>query len=163
MTDLETLRRALREEESACHGEEPLDVGAVITRGRRLRWRRRAVAVAGGVCAVAAVFGVVTGISQLTGQSPGPAPYPVSPAHHPASPAPSVPGPSPSRAPGQPSPSQSSPVPARTGTPAPTPTPVPTSAGSAGRPPMVTPSASLTATLGTSAPRDAIPSPTASR
>jgi hypothetical protein len=185
MTDLETLRQALREqEESGWRGGEPLDVGAVITQGRRLRWRRRAVAVAGGVCVAAAVFGTVTGISQLARPSPSPAPHPAnvaqhrasparhraSPARHPASTARSVPGPSLSRAPGQPTPSPAgtgTPAPTPTQTPALTPTPTPTptvsSVGSAGRQSTVTPSASPSASVGTSGPRGAIPSPTATR
>jgi hypothetical protein len=177
MTDLETLRQALREqEESGWRGGEPLDVAAVITQGRRLRWRRRAVAVAGGVCVAAAVFGTVTGISQLARPSPSPAPHPANLAQHRASPARppastvrSVPGPSPSRAPRQP-------VPGPTGTgitaPTPTPTLTPTaptlpptapSVGSAGRQSTVTPSASPSASAGTSGPPGAIPSPTAGR
>jgi hypothetical protein len=88
MTDLETLRQALQVQ------EEPgatLDLPAIIKRGRRLRGRRRLLAVAAGTCAAAAVFGAVTGITHLTRPAIAPAQGPAGSSH-------SVPGPSPSRA-----------------------------------------------------------------
>lgn len=77
MNDLDTLRRALKVPQEA---GDPLDVPAIIGRGRRLRTRRRLVAVAGGVGAAAAVFGLVTGIIRLTA-SPATPLSPVVPAH----------------------------------------------------------------------------------
>ena len=75
MTDLDTdlLRRALRASPEPEPAFDPaLDPAAIITRGRRLRWRRRAAAAGGGVCLAAAVFGAVTGVGRLAGPSPGP-------------------------------------------------------------------------------------------
>jgi hypothetical protein len=78
MTDLDTdlLRRALR---ASPEPERAFDSAAIITRGRRLRWRRRATAVGGGVCLAAAVFGAVTGVGRLTAPSPGPGHHTVAP------------------------------------------------------------------------------------
>jgi len=70
MTDLNTLRRALQVPDEAA---DPLDISAIIGRGRRLRRRRRLVAIAGGVCAAAAVFGAVTGITRLAATPVAPA------------------------------------------------------------------------------------------
>ena len=63
MTDLDTdlLRRALRASPEP-EPEPAFDPAAIITRGRRLRWRRRAAAAGGGVCLAAAVFGAVVGV-----------------------------------------------------------------------------------------------------
>ena len=69
MTDLDTLRRALQAPADAW---DPVDISAIIKRGRRLRRRRILTAVAGGACAAAAVFGAVTGITHLTRPSPAP-------------------------------------------------------------------------------------------
>ena len=80
MTDLDTLRRALRAPGAHGYAPEILDVDEITTLGRRLRRRRRLVAAGGGVCVAAAVFGVATGITHLTRPSPTPAQYPVSPA-----------------------------------------------------------------------------------
>jgi hypothetical protein len=82
--DTQTLRRALRAaQEPGCPSAglaDPTEVAQIITRGRRLRWRRRAVAVGGGVCLAAAVFGAVAGIGRLTAPaSGGPAPHVISP------------------------------------------------------------------------------------
>lgn len=84
MTDLDTLRLALR---VPAETADPLDVPGIIERGRRLRRRRRLTAIAGGVCAAAAVFGAVTGAGHL--ERPAPAPVP------PAGPARSTPAPPP--------------------------------------------------------------------
>ncbi|MCW2932566.1 MAG: hypothetical protein JWM19_3528 [Actinomycetia bacterium] len=109
MTDLETqLRRALRVSQDpggyappgypvrGCD-ESALDVAGIVARGRRLRWRRRAVAVGGSLCVAAAMFGAVTGIGKLATPS-------VHPAQHVVGPARSVPAPSPSRPVSSPSP-----------------------------------------------------------
>ena len=84
MTDLDTLRRALR---ASPPPEPTFDPAAVIARGRRLRWRRRAAAAGGGLCLGVAVFGAVAGVGRadravtaarsshdLPGQPAGPAP-----------------------------------------------------------------------------------------
>ena len=68
MTDLDTLRRALRASPEPDPAFDPafasaFDPAEIITRGRRLRWRRRAVAAGSGVCLAAAVFGAVAGVS----------------------------------------------------------------------------------------------------
>lgn len=101
MTDLDTLRRALHAPEEA---GAPVDIPAIIKRGRRLRRRRILTAVAGGACAAGAVFGAVTGITHLTRPSPAPGQNPVDSTrsgptlNRPGSPAASAtPSPSPSR------------------------------------------------------------------
>ncbi len=92
MTDLDTLRRALRVPDEAAKAADPLDVLVVIEKGKRLRRRRRLAALAGGVCAAAAVFGAVTGVAGLARQAPAPA--------RPAAPGPARPAtPSPSSSP----------------------------------------------------------------
>jgi hypothetical protein len=93
MTDLDThtLRTALRASAPDCAGPA-FDAAEIITRGRRLRWRRRAAAAGGSVCLAAAVFGAVTGIGRLTTPPSGPAQHmvgPVSPARTASPPAPS--------------------------------------------------------------------------
>ena len=97
MTDLDTLRRALRASPQPEPQPEPaFDPAAIITRGRRLRWRRRAVAAGGGLCLGVAVLGAVAGVGRLTAPSPGPGNHPISPAgpagagtaEHPAAPRP---------------------------------------------------------------------------
>ena len=81
MTDLDTLRRALRASRATGAAPEPaFDPAAIITRGRRLRWRRRAAAAGGGLCLGVAVFGAVAGVGRLTAPSPGPGHHPISPA-----------------------------------------------------------------------------------
>jgi len=83
MTDLDTLRQALQVPEEAA---DPLDIPAIVSRGRRLRTRRRLVALGGGLCAAAVVFGAVTGITRLVAPSTGPTvpvgPGPTAPAPH---------------------------------------------------------------------------------
>jgi hypothetical protein len=101
MTDLDTLRRALHTPED---GGDPIDIPAIIKRGRRLRRRRILTVVAAGAFAVGAVFGAVTGITHLTRPSPAPGlnpadstrPGPSSPARGYPSPY-LTPSPSPSR------------------------------------------------------------------
>ncbi|WP_370305387.1 hypothetical protein [Amycolatopsis sp. WAC 01375] len=66
MTDLETLRSALREppgEEFA----EP-DLGAIMTKGRRIRRRRRLATGAGGVAATLVTVLVIVGTDTGTGE-----------------------------------------------------------------------------------------------
>ena len=150
MTDLDTdlLRRALRAspgpEGRPERGPEPaLDPAPIITRGRRLRWRRRAVAAGGGVCLAAAVFGVITGVGRLTVPSPGPGHHTVVPVG-PAGPAGTStrprPVPSPVRDGAEPSPSASD-----------SPTAIPTGRASSSTPASATPPTNAPAT----------PSPTA--
>jgi hypothetical protein len=130
MTDLDTLRRALRASPQPDSAYDPafasaFDPAEIITRGRRLRWRRRAVAAGSGVCLAAAVFGAVAGVGRLTAPSPGPSRHTVTP----IGPAGTRLGlaPSPSRGNATPSPSASAtarPTPSATATPSPTATPV---------------------------------------
>jgi hypothetical protein len=83
MTDLDTLRRALRvEQPPTWAARQSLDVDQIITQGRRLRWRRRlAVGGAAVVCVAAAVSGVLAGTSHPGRSAPVPAQRPASPAH----------------------------------------------------------------------------------
>jgi len=135
MTQLDTdaLRRALRTR--AGDAAEPLDVAAIVSRGRGLRRRRRGIAVAGGACAAAAVFGLVSGVSQLVIQPAGSHPPVISPqtGRHGTLPGGRAPTPRPS---------------ARTGGVG-SPTPVPTASLPAGTAsPTATPSPSRSAQLG---------------
>ena len=69
-TDTQTLRRALRSGMNQGAGSDQatgLDVTLIMHRGRRLRRRRRLVAVAGGVCAIAVLGGVATAVAGLHG------------------------------------------------------------------------------------------------
>ena len=79
MTDLDTaaLRQALR---AAGDPADPVDVTQLMTRGRKLRTRRRLAAVVGGLGAVAVLAGTATAIANLTA-APPPG-QPVSPAQH---------------------------------------------------------------------------------
>jgi len=79
MTDLDTLRRALRISGGDGYSAGALDVDEITTLGKRLRRRRRLAAVGAAMCIAAAVFGVATGITYLTRPSSAPAQYPVSP------------------------------------------------------------------------------------
>ncbi|HEX3961999.1 MAG TPA: hypothetical protein VHZ03_36120 [Trebonia sp.] len=155
MTDLETqLRRALRVSQDPGYAppghpvrgrDEPaFDVAGIIVRGRRLRWRRRAVAVGGSLCVAAAMFGAATGIAKL-------ATSPVHPAQHVVGPAQPGPAPSASRPISAPSPSASptaiaTPRPSNSATPRPTgaATPSPSSTAAPGAQPTVTPIGSPT-------------------
>lgn len=68
MTDLETLRSALREppaEEFAAP-----DLGAIMTKGRRIRRRRRLATGAGGIAAAAVTVLVIVGAVALKEPSP---------------------------------------------------------------------------------------------
>jgi len=134
MNDLDTdlLRRALRAPQEpgppAAGRTGPDDITEIITRGRRLRWRRRAMAAGGSVCLAAAVVGAVAGIGRLTAPSSGPTQHVISPV-------------GPARATLAPSPSPdrrraaSSPVPSATAvqTTPPTPTRLPTATSTRAR------------------------------
>jgi hypothetical protein len=118
MTDLDTaaLRQALR---APGDPAAPVDVTQIMTRGRKLRTRRRLAAVAGGLGAVAVLAGTATAIAGLTAAPPAPG-QPVGPARH---------GPAQHRsAPHRPTPGQNSPSGHRPPRPVPTlhhaPTPV---------------------------------------
>jgi hypothetical protein len=152
MTDLETqLRRALRVSQDPGRDESALEVAGIIARGRRLRWRRRAVAVGGSLCVAAAMFGAVTGIGKLATPSVHPAQHVVGPAQ--SVPAPSVPAPSASRPITSPSPS-ASPTAIPAATPSATTTPSPTRTAPPGTRPVVAP-------VGSSSPQPgATPTPT---
>jgi hypothetical protein len=80
MTDLDTatLRLALK---APGDPSDPVDVNQIVTRGRRLRQRRRLTAVAGGICAVAILAGTGTAIANLTAAPSAPG-QPVGPAQH---------------------------------------------------------------------------------
>jgi hypothetical protein len=129
MTDLETkLRRALRVSQDPGCDQPAFDVAGIISRGRRLRWRRRVVAVGGGLCVTAALAGAATGIGKL-------ATSPIHPAQHVVGPARSVPAPTPSRAISPPSPTA---IP----TAAPSATPIPARVAASGAQPVATSSVS---------------------
>jgi len=128
MTDLDTLRRALRVSDGDGYSAGALDVDEIRTLGKRLRRRRRLAAVGAGLCVAAAVFGVATGITHLTRPSPAPAQYPVSPARTAPGPLRCHPVSSPSGAGAETptaAPSPTTPVPSPTGAGADTPTAVP--------------------------------------
>src|ERR1700722_17051095 len=67
MTDLDraTLRMALK---SPGDQGDPVDVTQIMTRGRRLRARRRLAAVAWAACAVAILTGAGTAIASQAGR-----------------------------------------------------------------------------------------------
>lgn len=74
MTDLDTLRQALRTApEPPGSGHDDLDVAAIVKHGRRLRARRRLAVAGGAACITAAAFGVLTGVSHTAGPSAPPA------------------------------------------------------------------------------------------
>lgn len=132
MTGLDTLRLALRVPDETA---DPLDVPAIIERGRRLRRRRRLTALAGGVCAAAAVFGAVTGIGHL--ERPAPVPG------LPAGPARSTPTPPPRHVTERPSSSPTAPMI--------TPSPSPSAVEPVTRAPRATPTASSSLPIPSSA------------
>ncbi|HEY1819355.1 MAG TPA: hypothetical protein VGG83_05460 [Trebonia sp.] len=144
MTELDT--KALRQALKAPHDPgDPVDVTRLMTRGRRLRHRRRLAAVAGAICAVALLAGTATAIADHTA-APSPSVRPVSPARL-------QPPPSPAR--------HRAPLPVgrpTTGQPA-TPVPVPTALGSTAPGPAATPDPSTypTAAAGTAGPVTATP------
>ncbi|MFD5091725.1 hypothetical protein ACFWMR_14060 [Amycolatopsis thailandensis] len=74
MTDLETLRSALREP-PAEEFTEP-DLGAIMTKGRRIRRRRRLATGAGGVAATVVTVLVIVGAVALKKPPPGRQPLP---------------------------------------------------------------------------------------
>jgi hypothetical protein len=157
MTDLDTLRRALRASPEPERAFAPaFDPAEIIARGRRLRWRRRAVAAGSGVCLAAAVFGAVAGVGRLTAPSSGPSHRTVIPIG-PAGARPRQ-APSPTRGDATPSASPSAtarPTPSATATPVralpstpPTPTSTSTAPGSA---PSASPTSPAVATTSPSA------------
>ena len=159
--DTDTLRRALRTRAGDAGQDgaagEPLDVSAIISQGRGLRRRRRAIAVAGGACAAAAVFGIATGISHLVAQPAGshqPS-FSPQPAQHGALPGGHVPAPSMSATPTA--------GPASVPSPSPSGTPSPTRSAQGQPTPMssISPTGSPTATGGPTATPIATDSPTA--
>lgn len=85
MTDVDTLRRALRvTPDSHAFAHDDLDVAGILRRGRRVRARRRLILAGAAACVAAMVFGLVTG----TGLTASPAVPPVvsgrsAPAHMP--------------------------------------------------------------------------------
>jgi hypothetical protein len=144
VTELDT--KALRQALKAPHDPgDPVDVTQLMTRGRRLRHRRRLAAVAGAICAVALLAGTATAVADQT-TAPSPSVRPVSPARL-------QPPPSPAhhRAPlpvGRPTTDQPA-----------APVPVPTALGSTAPGPAATPdpSTSPTAAAGTAGPVTATP------
>ncbi|MDR2986592.1 MAG: hypothetical protein LBV34_17315, partial [Nocardiopsaceae bacterium] len=96
MSDTSSLRQALRVPDDDSYLAGAPDIDRIIVRGRRLRWRRRLAAAGGALCAAAAVYGVVTGIAQLSGPAhippahqPGPSQTVVRPSPNSHSPSPS--------------------------------------------------------------------------
>ncbi|MFI7117707.1 hypothetical protein [Amycolatopsis sp. NPDC049868] len=85
MTDLETLRSALREPPAEGFAEP--DLGAIMTKGRRIRRRRRLATGAGGVAAAVVTVLVIVGAVAL--REPAQQPLP------PAASAPAAPVPAP--------------------------------------------------------------------
>ena len=83
MTELDTLRRALRADgRPGAHTlDADLDIGVIMKRGRRVRTRRRIAAVGGAACAAALVFGVVTSVTHVAGSSVTPARPPADSGH----------------------------------------------------------------------------------
>jgi len=92
MTDLETLRSALREPPAEGFAEP--DLGAIMTKGRRIRRRRRLATGAGGVAAAAVTVLVIVGAVALREPAQQPLPpaasAPAAPAPIPAPASPSV-------------------------------------------------------------------------
>ncbi|UMP02616.1 hypothetical protein [Amycolatopsis sp. EV170708-02-1] len=88
MTDLETLRSALREPPAEGFAEP--DLGAIMTKGRRIRRRRRLATGAGGIAATVVTVLVIVGAVALREPARQPLPpaasAPVAPAPAPASP-----------------------------------------------------------------------------
>ena len=65
MTDVETLRRALRAGNEPAPFPDCPDMASIMVRGRRLRVRHRVAAVGGVLCLTGLVLAVVTGIAHL--------------------------------------------------------------------------------------------------
>lgn len=78
MKDLDTLRVALTQQRPP--GDKTLDIDHILTKGRRLRRRRRVALAAGTMCVIAGVFGATTGITHLARPAPVPAQRPAAPA-----------------------------------------------------------------------------------
>jgi hypothetical protein len=115
MTDLETLRRALRAGPGPGSLAGPPDLEAIMARGRRQRARQRLAAAGGLLCLAGVIVATVGGIAHLT--RPGPAPTrPQAPGYSQSVRATPL-GPRPTGGPGpQPVPSQSAPAPTPTTT-----------------------------------------------
>ncbi|MFI9449420.1 hypothetical protein [Amycolatopsis sp. NPDC052450] len=90
MTDLETLRSALREPPAEEFAEP--DLGAIMTKGRRIRRRRRLATGAGGVAATLVTVLVIVGAVALKGSSSDQQPLPPA-ASAPAPPSAPIPAP----------------------------------------------------------------------
>jgi hypothetical protein len=131
MTDLDTLRRALRAQSAPYQpGPRPdaLDIGEIMARGRWLRRRRRLTAAGGAACLAVVLFAAIVGIGHLGRPSPVPGPqHPAGPTRSTSRPVPvptHTPAPVPS---GSPAPSAAgTPVPTASGTPVPSSTRAPT-------------------------------------
>ncbi|QXV60443.1 hypothetical protein [Amycolatopsis sp. TNS106] len=95
MTDLETLRSALREPPAEGFAEP--DLGAIMTKGRRIRRRRRLATGAGGVAATLVTVLVIVGAVALKGSSSEQQPLPPA-ASAPTPPSASAPAPAPAPA-----------------------------------------------------------------
>jgi hypothetical protein len=144
MTDLDTLRRALRiRQDPGPDGRATPDLGEIMARGRCLRFRRRLAAAGGAVCAAAVVFGTVSGIGHparpalVPGQRPADSTrtvHPPSPRHAQAS----APVPVPSRGSATPTPSDPATPSQGPGTSSPAPTPSTTPSGAAASTPVAT-------------------------
>jgi hypothetical protein len=171
MTDLDThtLRRALRAPQEPGYPAPgrtgPADVAEIITRGRRLRWRRRAMAAGGSVCLAAAVVGAVAGIGRLTTPSPGPVQHVVSPVGptrptHPTRPT-LAPSPSPRRGHATPSPFPSATAAPSASPTTPTTTTNPAAPATSGQTPP-TPTPTLSASVAVSASGGDTSTPSAS-
>jgi hypothetical protein len=85
MTDLDTLRQALRATpEPRAFIPDDLDVAVIVRRGRRLRARRRLTVAAGAACVAAAAFGAVSGVGHTAAPAVSPAgPGRIAPASQP--------------------------------------------------------------------------------
>jgi hypothetical protein len=110
MTDLETLRRALRAGNEPAPFPDCPDMASIMVRGRRLRVRHRVTAVGGVLCLAGLVLAVVTGIAHLTRPSFPAPPQPQAPSH-------SRPGPVATPTPHATATSQPRPIPAHSITP----------------------------------------------
>ncbi|HTU73880.1 MAG TPA: hypothetical protein VMG38_10215 [Trebonia sp.] len=66
MTDLETLRRALRASDEPASVLDGPDLASIMARGRRLRVRHRVTAASGVLCLAGLVIAVLTGVLHLS-------------------------------------------------------------------------------------------------
>ncbi|WP_410647135.1 hypothetical protein [Amycolatopsis sp. cmx-4-54] len=100
MTDLETLRSALREPPAEDFAEP--DLGAIMTKGRRIRRRRRLATGGGGIAAAVVTVLVIVGAVALKGSSSEQQPLPpAASAPAPAPPSAPVPAPTVTEAPSE--------------------------------------------------------------